>query len=115
MDAVPALARVIDYGPRERAVRGVRTWLGLWGLAVAAVFVPLLHFVLVPGLLVGGVLMGLLRARERGTIVSVRGRCPACSVEQTTALKAPLVPAVSFRCASCGRPLWLHVEGIVAA
>lgn len=113
--ATPAVASVILHPRPDRVRRAVRSWLGLWGLALAAVFVPLLHFVLVPGLLVLGVVMGLLRLRERGTIVSARGNCPACGAEQTVAVGAPLLADVAFRCESCGRPLWLHGADRAAA
>jgi hypothetical protein len=104
----PAVASVVLHPRSDRVRRAIRSWLGLWGLAIAAVFVPLLHFVLVPGLLLLGMVMGLLRLREHGTIVSVRGACPACGVPQAIEVGAPLRADVALRCEACGRPLWLH-------
>ncbi|MFQ5746948.1 MAG: hypothetical protein ACE5HF_06970 [Gemmatimonadota bacterium] len=46
--------RVRRFTRRER-LRAAGRRLGLlWGLAVPAVFIPVLHLVLVPGLLLGG-------------------------------------------------------------
>jgi len=49
-----------------------------WLLVFPAIFFPVLHFVLVPGLAVGGVVLAMMRLREDLTLGRVRGICPRC-------------------------------------
>lgn len=103
----PAVALVRHHDGPARTARASRAWLGTWGLAVAAVFVPLLHFVLVPALLVAGPLLGLARLRERSTLERITGSCPACERAIAITLRSRLAESVPFRCEGCGRPLQL--------
>ena len=75
---VPAVAIVQR---RSLASRLGRAGLGLgiaWLLAFPAIFLPVLHFVLVPGFLIGGVVLAVQRLREGRTLVRVEGACPRC-------------------------------------
>jgi hypothetical protein len=66
---------------RSLASRAGRAGLALgiaWLLALPAIFLPVLHFVLVPGLLVGGVVLAAMRLREDRALARVRGICPRC-------------------------------------
>src|SRR5262245_27668130 len=68
---------------RSLATRSGRAALGLaaaWLLAFPAIFFPVAHFVLVPGFLVGGLVLAVIRWREDRTLVRVRGTCPRCGV-----------------------------------
>ena len=53
------------------------------GLAVAPVFIPLAPLVLVPGLLMGGVILAMIRVRLTWTFRNVRGPSRRCRVQQT--------------------------------
>src|SRR5688572_16513805 len=78
----PALARVKRYDRAARMQRTVRTLGAGWGLAVAAVFLPVLHFVLVPALALGAPLLALQRWGEAAVLVGASGDCPACGQPQ---------------------------------
>ena len=68
---------------RNLASRLGRATLGLviaWLLAFPAVFLPVLHFVLVPGFVIGGVVLAAQRLREDRTLARVEGTCPRCGV-----------------------------------
>jgi len=74
---VPAVAFVQR---RTLVSRVGRAGLGLavaWLLAFPAIFLPVLHFVLVPGLVIGGIVLAVHRMREdrrwRGSRVTARG------------------------------------------
>lgn len=76
------------YGPGERSRRALLRLALLWVLAGVSLFIPLAHFVLVPGFLIAGPVLAVMvyrseRARER-----VEGRCPACGEEITIKLEA---------------------------
>jgi hypothetical protein len=103
----PARATILARGPRERTLRALRALGACWGLAIVAVFIPVLHFVLVPSLLLAGPLIASSLNQERVTVIEARGACPACAHEQTVALGRGARPRIDFRCEKCGRPLAL--------
>ena len=71
-------ATVVRYSPGRRAARALLAVGACWGLALLAVFIPVAHFVLVPGLLVIGLILATSRAREAWRVVTVQGQCPRC-------------------------------------
>src|SRR5216683_2576189 len=78
----PATAVVVEQPPGTRFGR-VLGGLGMfWGLALASVFIPVAHFVLVPTFVVGGIVMALKRAREDRRLILLRGACPRCGAAQ---------------------------------
>ncbi|HET7224531.1 MAG TPA: hypothetical protein VFK69_02365 [Candidatus Eisenbacteria bacterium] len=111
----PAVARLRIRNHRERLVRGALGLAGCWGLAVVAVFLPMLHFVLVPGLLIAGVALGWHRLHEHATVAGASGRCPACGAEVDTTLDESLGDAIALRCERCRREIHLRVNDEPAA
>ena len=66
---------------RSIASRLGRAGVGLaiaWLLAFPAIFLPVLHFVLVPGFVIGGVVLAAMRLREESTLARLEGTCPRC-------------------------------------
>lgn len=104
----PAALRVRDWVPPERTARAVRALATCWGLAVLAVFLPVLHFVLVPSLLVAGPVVALSRLRERCTVLGASGTCPACGAAQAFAVSGALREVTPVRCDACGRAISLR-------
>jgi hypothetical protein len=83
--ATSGTATWIGYPLGRRVLRAL-VGLGIcWALAVAAVFIPLAHFVPVPGFLVLGVIIATIRLRQTGALENVRDLCPRCRLEQTFA------------------------------
>lgn len=101
--------RVRDAGQRTR--RALRTLLVSWGLAVVAVFLPVLHFVLVPALVLGGPLLAFQQLRERVTLFGVSGACPACGETLRQPLSVRAQPRIEFRCDGCRRAIGVIVPG----
>src|SRR6185295_312574 len=67
-------AAVATVRCRSLAWRAGRAGLALgiaWLLAFPAIFFPVAHFVLVPGLLIGGVVLAAIRLREDRTLARV--------------------------------------------
>jgi hypothetical protein len=100
----------LRFSHPQRLHRAIRHLLICWGLAIVAVFIPLLHFVLVPGLLFAGVVMAGAALSQRAKLLHVRGACPACAAPLDTAISGRARDAVSMRCDACGRPLTLELE-----
>ena len=66
---------------RNLASRAGRAGVALgiaWLLAFPAIFLPVAHFVLVPALIIGGVVLAAMRLAETRTLARVRGVCPRC-------------------------------------
>lgn len=104
---------LVRRAPAERTRRALIGWGACWAMAVVAVFIPLLHFILVPALLIAGPLVGRARWREKATVLDVRGVCPGCGKPQSVAMKQPASEAMPWRCPECGRPLVLRLDPVV--
>jgi hypothetical protein len=102
-----ARVRVRRHDSRQRTARALRVLGACWGLAVVAVLVPVLHFVLVPGLLLAGPLLAVQRLGERVTVVGARGECPGCGAPQTFTLAMAPTERMPLRCEACGRQVFL--------
>jgi predicted RNA-binding Zn-ribbon protein involved in translation (DUF1610 family) len=100
---------VRQHSRPDRLRRAARAWAGCWGAAIVAVFLPVLHFVLVPSLLVGGPLYAMVMMRERVTVLGADGACPACGAEQHPRMKTGASDRMEFRCESCRRALGLKL------
>jgi len=105
----PATVSVRQHSRPDRLRRAARAWAGCWGAAIVAVFLPVLHFVLVPSLLVGGPLYAMVMMRERVTVLGADGACPACGAEQHPRMKTGASDRMEFRCESCRRALALKL------
>jgi len=106
----PALVTLRRRSRRDRMAAVAKTWAISWLAAVAAVFLPVLHFVLVPALLIGGPLYALSMRDEHTTLLGAKGECPACGAAVALTQKRRAVPAAAFRCDGCGRALELAID-----
>jgi hypothetical protein len=77
----PARVTVLDVPAAGRLRRGVAGLAACWGAAAVAVFLPILHFVLVPTLVVGGIVAAVVLGRQARRVIGVRGTCPRCHTE----------------------------------
>ena len=81
--------------------------LGL-ALAVIAIPIPIVHFILVPGALVLGGILAAIRLGQREVFRGAHGRCPFCGADQDfTVLGRFKLPKVVY-CVSCQRRLVLE-------
>lgn len=103
--ASPATVHVLGHDPKDRARRAVVGLASCWGAAVLAVFLPVLHFVLVPALVVAGPLVALSQLRQRLTVLDVAGTCPACATPIEEKLMSDSRLPMALRCAHCRRAL----------
>ena len=69
--ATRAAVAVARHDPAARTRRAVLALLACWGLAALTIFVPIAHFVLVPGFFLLGIWLLIKRLGEDATIVSV--------------------------------------------
>ena len=108
--APPASARaeVAELAPAERAKRAAVVFGAFIAVAIIALPIPIVHFVLVPGGLLLAVVLGGLRLRERAVFRDVNGRCPFCGTEQRFPLFGRFRLPKDVHCANCGRKLTLE-------
>jgi hypothetical protein len=77
-----AIAVLESLSPGRRIVRALAILAACWGAAIVSIFLPVAHFFLVPGFLALGVVLAVLRAREREHVLRLHGMCPRCAREQ---------------------------------
>jgi hypothetical protein len=96
-----ALVTVADVSPGARLRRGVMGLAACWGGAAVAVFLPILHFVLVPGLLGAGIAAAIVLGRQAQRVTDVRGTCPRCLAEERFQVGGRVRPTRLTACPRC--------------
>lgn len=93
-----AMIRQVDRSESlGRAFKALGIW---WLLAIVGVFIPVLHFVIVPLFLVLGVYFALKQSRVRFEIEGGHFICPACGVQNAFEKGRAFFPREE-RCVSC--------------
>ncbi|MFO1519590.1 MAG: hypothetical protein U1F57_08035 [bacterium] len=67
-----------QWTDRQRFMNCAKLWGIFWLGAVVAVFLPVLHFFLVPLLFVIGPIAGIVKLQQKERIFKGEGICPAC-------------------------------------
>ena len=96
-----AAVTVARLTPGQRLARGLRGAGIFWAIACACIFIPGLHFVLVPSFLLIGIVILLIRLRDAETVVRVHGVCPRCKFEQDFAAGNRFAPTWRLDCLAC--------------
>jgi len=86
----------------KRALKGLGTF---WGVALAAVFVPVAHFALVPGFGLFGVYTFFERLNAPAIVVKAEGVCPDCGQAQTLDIHGRWRVPRTVACRHCQRSL----------
>src|SRR4051812_43257286 len=115
--ATPTRAQVVvENLTTGQRVRRAGVALGAGGvLAVIALPIPLVHFVLVPGALLFGLIFAAMRLGKGQVIGWAEGACPYCGAHQRLALAGRVFrwPREVF-CEKCSRPLDLGAVLVAA-
>ena len=106
-DDSPARLLIVRRDGPARLRRALQALAITWGCAILAVFLPVLHFVLVPLLLLGGPLIALQKWGEHVSLLRAEGACPACAAAQSHELNTAAQERIVLRCPACGRALEL--------
>jgi hypothetical protein len=110
----PAHAEVAELAPKDRLKRAATIFGVFIAVALIAIPIPIVHFVVVPGGLLLAFLLGALRLRDGAIFRGVQGQCPFCGTEQQFPLYGRFSLPKSLHCSNCGRKLTLD-EGAKAA
>lgn len=102
-----AVVRVAVYDRGTRLRRAAGALAVAWLAAIGSAFIPLAHFVLVPGWFVAGLV--LFRAQLDAAEVALGGwgTCPDCGCEQALDVKGRWDLPRSVTCVACQRGLTL--------
>ena len=104
------LVTVVRPSPGRRAVRALKSGGVFWAVAAGCVFLPGLHFVLVPSFLLVGVVVGFRHLRDQEIVSRVHGPCPRCGLEQDFAAGNGLTPSWELDCPACHTHLTLTLD-----
>ncbi len=97
------------YDSGERMRRALLRLIALWLLAGVSVFIPLAHFVLVPGLTLAGLVVAVMTFRLERAADHAEGRCPACGEQVRLGLEArDTIPKWTY-CPACNEALQITV------
>lgn len=66
------------WTPNQRRIRAIKTFALWWGLALVSLFIPILHFVLVPLFLLIGLIAPPFVFASKTVILGGNGTCPFC-------------------------------------
>ncbi len=70
--------RIKSFNQKERIIRGLK-FLGIfWGSAILAVFIPMLHFILVPLLFLVGIIIAAFVSQTKSVVLGGESVCPKC-------------------------------------
>jgi hypothetical protein len=108
--APPASARaeIAELSPLERLKRAGIAFGAFVAVAVIALPIPIVHFVVVPAGLLLAVTLGAWRLRESVIFRRVEGRCPLCGADQQFPLAGRFRLPRSLDCERCRRRLTLE-------
>jgi len=103
-----AVVTLQRFSRPERLRRAAKGAGAAWGAALASVFIPVAHFVLVPTFVALGAFLAWTRARADIVVAQAHGACPDCGVEQD--LDVPGRWSLPYRvaCRACHRALTLR-------
>jgi hypothetical protein len=93
-------AEIRTYSPRDVLQKVLKTLALYWGIAIFCVFLPVVHFVLVPLFFFLGIFMAMRARKFKGEILSGEILCPNCS-QKVTLSKASILWPNSEICQSC--------------
>jgi hypothetical protein len=101
---------VVRPSPGRRLVRALKAGGVFLAVAAGCVFLPGLHFVLVPGFLLVGVIAGFRQLRDQEIVSGVRGPCPRCGLAQAFAAGNRVTPSWLLDCPACHTNLALALD-----
>jgi hypothetical protein len=96
--------RIAFWDKKKRMFRALRIWAIFWGGAIVAVFIPLMHFILVPALLLVGPIAAYFVSKQESAILGGQGICPNCQAPLEIAQAKYQFPMEDL-CSKCQGPL----------
>jgi hypothetical protein len=108
--ASSATVRIVSFDRRTRVRRAVQRLAAFWVAATIAVFIPIAHFLLVPGFFALGLYFLSRNLRVKEAVTEARGTCPDCGLEQELEVSGNWDPPHRITCRGCQRSLLLSTS-----
>ena len=89
-----------EYTFAERMTRGLKIAGVLWLVAVVTLFVPILHFILVPSFLILGIVFGWAAWHDKAEVIRGEFICPNCKRTIPIPRESENFPCAT-RCTEC--------------
>lgn len=102
-----ATVTIRSFDRRERVRRALKGLATFWAAAVGSVFIPVAHFLLVPGFLLYGAYTFLERMGARQVVIAAEGTCPDCGRAQQLETGGRWQVPRTISCRHCQRALRL--------
>lgn len=104
------MLHIMKYTKKERVTRALKVLGLMWALALATLFIPIAHFVLVPGFLIAGPVMAFMRYRVIEHPDNATGECPVCRHAMKISLEPNAHLPMWTYCPASNDPIQLHEE-----
>lgn len=109
---IPTLYKVTYLNPAQRFQRAMTTAALFIGAAIVSVFIPVLHFVLVPLFLLLSTIAAFRRYKEVSLVNLENFKCPKCQADlkQKEVHQTEADPSSKIYCYECRSSMRLEVE-----
>jgi hypothetical protein len=101
----------IHFSKKERTQNALKTFGLLITLAFVTIFVPILHFVLVPAFFLASFILGMDKLGEKVRNAGGKGECPKCH-EQFTVQNSKWVARITNNCDHCHEDLEMTLPSL---
>ena len=108
--AAPADMHVTQFSPKEQKIRALKSLFAFWLIAAVCILIPIAHFLLVPGFLIGGVIVASRRWKTEEEGSDASGPCPVCSHSISIDLDKNAELPQWHDCPECAEPLELKAS-----
>ncbi len=99
---------VMVFTIQEQKMRALKTLLMFWLIAAMCILIPIAHFILVPGFLIGGIIAAKRRWNRTEEGIDASGLCPACGHDICVKLEKNANVPQWYDCPECHEPLELQ-------
>jgi len=103
--AATATVTVQSFDKKERMRRALKGLATFWAAAIGSIFIPVAHFLLVPGFALYGAYTFVERLRAREVVMAAEGVCPDCGKPQQLEIGGRWQVPRRVACRYCQRAL----------
>ncbi len=100
----------ISFTKQEQKARALKALAKFWLIALVCVLIPIAHFILVPGFVIGGIIAAKRRWNKDADGIDANGSCPACSNNICIDLDKSAELPQWHDCPECGDALELQAN-----
>ena len=107
-EANSAEMHVTSFSPHEQKMHALKSLLVFWAIATVSILIPIAHFLLVPGFLLGGIIVASRRWKVVEEGRDATGLCPSCGNHICIQLNKNAELPQWHDCPECSKPLALQ-------